>query len=68
MIEGKGRFLNYPSTTGSRKYDKFFIYVPTEVARDGYFPFEPGEEVTIRIERGEGRLTITKAEPEGPAS
>jgi len=62
LIEGKGRFLNYPSTTGGRKYDKFFIYVPTDVARDGLFPFEPGEEIHIRIE--DGKLIISKTGPE----
>ena len=60
MIEGKGRFLNYQTTTGNRKYDKFFIYVPTEVGRDGLFPFEPGEEVIILIDKEEGHLVIKK--------
>ena len=63
MIEGKGRFTNRPTVTAGRSYDKFFIYVPVEVARDGLFPFKPGEEVVIRIERNEGRLVITRADP-----
>ena len=50
MQKGKGRFINRPTRTGGRTYDKFFIYVPTEVARDGTFPFKEGEEVAIRIE------------------
>ena len=49
MNEGKGRFLNKPTTTGKKKYDRFFIYIPTEVARDSAFPFKEGEEVIIRI-------------------
>ena len=60
MIEGKGRFMNRPTKTGNRVYDKFFIYVPTEVAKDGLFPFKPGEEVTIRIDQGENRIVISK--------
>ena len=60
MIKGKGRFLKYKTKTGKRNYDKFFIYVPTEVARDGLFPFEPGEEINILIEAAEKRLLITK--------
>jgi hypothetical protein len=59
MIKGAGRFINRPTTTGGRKYDKFFIYIPTEVARDGLFPFEEGEEVVIRIEQGQ--LMITRS-------
>ena len=58
MIAGKGRFINRPTETGGRTYDKFFIYVPTEVARDGLFPFKPGEAVVVRIDQDEGRLII----------
>jgi len=60
MREGKGRFINRPTRTGGRTYDKFFVYIPTEVARDGTFPFREGEEVIIRIE--EERLVIEKPE------
>lgn len=60
MREGKGRFINRPTRTGGRTYDKFFIYIPTEVARDGTFPFKEGEEITVRIE-GE-RLVIERLE------
>jgi len=59
MREGTGRFVNRPTVTGGRKYDRFFIYVPTEVARDSAFPFKEGEKLKIRIEK-EG-LVITKA-------
>jgi len=48
--EGKGRFINRPTRTGGKTYDKFFVYVPTEVARDGTFPFKEGEEVHVKIE------------------
>jgi len=52
MIEGKGKIINRPTKTGKRTYDKYFIYVPTEIARDGLFPFKAGEEVVIKIEKG----------------
>jgi len=32
------RFINRPTKTGGRDYDKFFVYNPTEVARDKTFP------------------------------
>lgn len=60
MIEGKGGFINRPTTTGGKLYDKFFIYVPTEIARDGLFPFKAKEEVKIRIDRENNRLIIEK--------
>lgn len=34
---------------GWKKYDKFFIYVPTELAKDSQFPFRDGDEVTIVV-------------------
>jgi hypothetical protein len=49
MREGKGKFLNHPTQTGNKLYDKFYIYIPTEVARDGTFPFKVGETVSITI-------------------
>jgi len=59
--EGKGRFINRPTRTGGKTYDKFFIYVPTEVARDGTFPLKEGEEVHIKIENS--KLIVEKATP-----
>lgn len=60
MIENNGRFINRPTTSGGRKYDKFFIYIPTEVARDSHFPFAKGEAVTIRIDLDKNGLSISK--------
>jgi len=62
LLEGKGKFLNRPTQTGGRLYDKFFIYVPTEVARDGLFPFKQGEIVNIKIDEKGKKLIIEKVE------
>jgi hypothetical protein len=59
MQKGRGRFINRRSRTGGRVYDKFFIYIPTEVARDGTFPFKEGDVVSLRIENK--KVIITKA-------
>ena len=59
--EGTGRFINRPTRTGGKTYDKFFVYVPTEVARDGTFPFKAGEKVFVRIKSD--KLTVEKATP-----
>ena len=64
MLEGTGRFLNRPTTTGGRKYDKFFIYIPVEVARDSNFPFREGEVTSIRIDSDNNRLIISKIQNE----
>ena len=55
---GKGRYINRPSKTAGKTYDRFFIYVPTYVAKDDAFPFEPGEEIVVRIE--DGKVIIEK--------
>lgn len=62
MLEGKGGFINRPTRTGGKMYDKFFIYVPTDVARDSSFPFKVKDELAIKIDRDNNRLMIEKTE------
>ena len=59
MIEAEGRFINRPTKTGGRTYDKFFVYIPTEVARDGTFPFKSGEKVKVKIDVEEKRIIVS---------
>lgn len=54
------------ATVSNRKYkkkgitfDRFFIYVPLNVATDSAFPFEHGEKVKITIEDN-GTLRLEK--------
>ena len=58
MLEGEGKFLNRPTQTGGKAYDKFFVYVPTEVARDSLFPFKAGDAVRVVIDEKNRRLII----------
>lgn len=60
VSKAKGRFINRPSKTGKRTYDKFFVYVPTELARDSTFPFKDGEEVEIEIDAKGKRLLVKR--------
>lgn len=60
MIKGKGKFINRPTKSKKKTYDKFFIYVPTEIARDGLFPFKAGGEADIKIDKAKKRLIIEK--------
>jgi hypothetical protein len=62
MLEGEGKFINRPTQTGGKLYDKFFVYVPTEVARDSLFPFKTGEVVKVKIDVENNRLIIEKLE------
>ena len=58
MRTGTGTFINRKTKTGKKTYDRFFIYIPTELARDGTFPFNENDKVHIEIN---GKtLTITK--------
>ncbi len=59
MKKGKGTFINRKTRTGKKSYDRFFFYVPTEVARDCTFPFTEGDRVEIEI-TGKS-VTITKS-------
>jgi hypothetical protein len=60
MIEGEGKFINRPTETGRKKYDKFFVYIPTQVAKDGLFPFIENDKVKVRIDADNKRLIIEK--------
>lgn len=60
LLEGKGRFMNRPTRTGKRVYDKFFVYVPTEIARDGLFPFKAGDEIVVRVDPKLRRVIIER--------
>lgn len=51
MRKGTGRFINRRTKTGKKFYDRFFIYVPTEVARDTSFPLEEGDRVEVEIKQ-----------------
>ncbi len=58
VTRAKGRFINRPTKTGGGVYDKFFIYIPTELARDSSFPVKPGQEVDVQIDPERGTLVI----------
>jgi hypothetical protein len=60
VLEAKGKFLNRKTKTARKDYDKFFIYVPAEVARDNTFPFKPQDVVIVRIDKTKKRLVIEK--------
>jgi hypothetical protein len=59
MMKGIGTFINRRTKTGKKFYDRFFIYVPTEVARDGTFPFKENDKVEVEIK--DETLIIKKA-------
>jgi hypothetical protein len=62
MKAGTGTFINRKTKTSKNTYDRFFIYIPTELARDTNFPFTPNDKVQIEIN---GKtLTITKTTTE----
>jgi hypothetical protein len=61
MLEGNGRIINRPTKTAGKEYDKFFIYLPTNLVRDSGFPFKIGEMTTIRIDPDKGILIISKS-------
>ncbi len=59
MQKAIGKFVNHPTRTGKQLYDKFYIYVPTQVAKDGTFPFKEGDRIEVEI-KGK-TVIITKA-------
>lgn len=62
VSQGLGRIVIRYSRVGNKVYTKFFIYIPTSVAKDSSFPFKPGERVVIRIQ--DNKLIVEPAELE----
>ena len=60
MRKGKGKFFNRSTVSKGKKYDKFFMYIPTEVARDTNFPLKNGDRIEVEI-RGK-TVIIRKAD------
>ena len=60
-LKAKGRFINRPTQTGGKKYDKFIVYVPTEVAKDSQFPFKPGDLLSITLNLKQQKVELSKA-------
>jgi len=59
VVKGEGTFINRKTPTKGKAYDRFFIYIPTELARDSAFPFKEGDKVRIQVEGK--KLTVEKA-------
>jgi hypothetical protein len=59
-LKGKGRFINRPTTTGGMKYDKYFVYIPTELANDSQFPFKVRDIVRISINTKARKVVLEK--------
>jgi hypothetical protein len=53
--------MNRPTKTGKRAYDKFYVYIPAEIARDGLFPFRDGDEVTVTLDAKGKRVVLGKS-------
>jgi hypothetical protein len=62
MLESESKIVNRPTQTGGKQYDKIFIYIPTEVAKDSAFPFETNQKVKVRIDPENKRLIIEKTQ------
>ncbi len=62
MLESESKLVNRPTQTAGKLYDKFYVYVPTEVAKDSAFPFKSDEKVRVKIDVKNKRLIIEKLE------
>ncbi len=60
-LQGEGKFVNRPTTTGGKKYDKYFVYIPTQLVKDSQFPFREGDVVRITVKPRRLRIVPEKA-------
>jgi len=61
MLESESKIVNRPTQTAGKLYDKFYVYIPTEVAKDSAFPFKANDKVKVRIDMESKSLVIEKA-------
>jgi hypothetical protein len=59
-LKAKGHFINRPNQTGKKNYDKFFVYIPTEVAKDSQFHFKPGDLLSITLNSKLKKFELSK--------
>jgi hypothetical protein len=62
MLESDSKLVNRPTETGGKMYDKFYVYIPSEVSKDSAFPFKPNQKLKVRIDTENKRLVIEKIE------
>lgn len=60
MLERESKIVNRPTITAGKQYDKLYVYIPTEVAKDSAFPFRANDKVKVRIDTQNRRLIIEK--------
>ncbi|MDG6919697.1 MAG: hypothetical protein JRN12_03555 [Nitrososphaerota archaeon] len=60
VLEGVGKSINRRTKTAKKECDRFFIYIPVEVARDSAFPFRPEDRLIIKVEKGKNKITVEK--------
>jgi hypothetical protein len=60
MLESESKIINRPTRTAKKQYDKLFVYIPTELAKDSAFPFTANEKIKIKIDPTNKKLTIEK--------
>lgn len=62
MLESESKLVNRPTHTDGKLYDKFYVYIPREVAKDSAFPFKTNDKVKVKIDIENKRLIIEKPE------
>jgi hypothetical protein len=65
MRTGIGTFINRRTKTGKKTYDRFFFYIPTELARDATFPFNENDKVHYEIK--DQKVIVTKTNQQPPS-
>jgi hypothetical protein len=60
MLEAESKLLNRPTQTAGKQYDKYYIYLHTDQARDSALTYKKDEKIKIIIDPQNKRLIIEK--------
>jgi len=63
VLERRVRIKRYFLPSRGKRYERWLLIIPPDIARDSQFPFKPDEEVIVRIDPEFKRLIIEKVMP-----
>jgi len=62
MLESEARLLARIYTREDKTYERFWIYVPSKIAKDSQFPFEAGQTLNIEVDPKRSAVLLSETD------
>lgn len=60
MLESESKLINRPRMSKGKRYDSYFIYIPSDLMKDSQFPLKDGDRIKVKVDGV--RLIIEKSQ------